>query len=104
MFPGDEILKVAREMAGKPWDNALTRKETGMVSFVWRTGGVMLLAATLGTALVLIGSPPAAAVEVDQPAPDFRLPSTTGGEISLGDFRGKKWVFLEFYGADFVPT
>ena len=75
-----------------------------MVSFVRRTGGVVLLAVTLGLALVVIGPAPARAVEVDQPAPDFRLPSTTGGEISLGDFRGKKWVFLEFYGADFAPT
>ena len=75
-----------------------------MVSFVWRTGGVVLLAVTLGLALVVIGPAPARAVEVDQPAPDFRLPSTTGGEISLGDFRGKKWVFLEFYGGDFHPT
>jgi hypothetical protein len=75
-----------------------------MMSFVWRMGGVMLLAVTLGIALVVIGPTSVRAVEVDQPAPDFRLPSTTGGEISLGDFRGKKWVFLEFYGADFVPT
>jgi hypothetical protein len=75
-----------------------------MVNFVRRTGGVVLLVATLGIALVVIGPASATAVEVGQPAPDFRLPSTTGGEISLGDFRGKQWVFLEFYGADFVPT
>jgi hypothetical protein len=75
-----------------------------MVSFVRRTGSVMLLAATLGLALIVIGPTRARAVEVGQPAPDFRLPSTTGGEISLGDFRGKKWVFLEFYGADFSPV
>jgi peroxiredoxin Q/BCP len=47
---------------------------------------------------------PAAAVEVGQPAPDFTMPSTTGGDISLKDFRSKKWVLLEFYGADFAPT
>jgi peroxiredoxin len=41
---------------------------------------------------------------VGQPAPEFRLPSTKGGVISLADFRGKKWVLLEFYGADFSPT
>ena len=75
-----------------------------MVSFVWRTGGVVLLAVTLGLAWVVIGPALASAVEVGQPAPDFRLPSTTGGEISLGDFRGKTWVFLEFYGADFSPV
>jgi hypothetical protein len=53
---------------------------------------------------IVTGSAPAVAVEVGQPAPDFKLPSSTGGDVSLGDFRGKKWVLLEFYGADFAPT
>ena len=44
------------------------------------------------------------AVEVGERAPEFNLPATTGTSISLGDFKGKKWVFLEFYGGDFVPT
>jgi peroxiredoxin Q/BCP len=44
------------------------------------------------------------AVDVGAPAPEFKLPATTGTDISLGDFRGKKWVLLEFYGADFAPT
>ena len=43
-------------------------------------------------------------IEEGEPAPDFTLASTTGADISLSDFRGKKWVLLEFYGADFVPT
>jgi len=47
---------------------------------------------------------PAAAIEAGEPAPDFRLPSTFGNDISLGDYRGKKWVLLEFYAADFAPT
>jgi peroxiredoxin len=47
---------------------------------------------------------PAAALEVGEPAPDFRLPSTFGSDISLSDYRGKKWVLLEFYGADFAPA
>ena len=46
----------------------------------------------------------AAAVEVGEPAPGFTLPATTGGDISLSDFKGKKFVLLEFYGADFAPT
>ena len=29
-----------------------------------------------------------------EPAPDFRLPGTTGVDISLSDFRGRKWVLL----------
>jgi peroxiredoxin Q/BCP len=47
---------------------------------------------------------PAMAVEVGAPAPEFKLPGTTGADIALSDFRGKKWVLLEFYGVDFAPT
>lgn len=59
-------------------------------------------AVTLGS--IVTGSGPAGALEIGQPAPDFKLPGTLGSDISLGDFRGKKWVLLEFYGHDFVPT
>jgi peroxiredoxin len=44
------------------------------------------------------------ALEVGDKAPDFTLPSTTGKNVSLSDFRGKKIVLLEFYGADFSPV
>ena len=44
------------------------------------------------------------AVEVGDKAPDFILPSTTGEKISLSQFKGKKLVLLEFYGADFAPV
>ncbi len=37
------------------------------------------------------------------PAPDFRLPASTGGEISLSDFRGKQAVVLYFYPKDMTP-
>jgi peroxiredoxin Q/BCP len=53
---------------------------------------------------ILSPSRPAAAAEVGEPAPDFKLPSTNGVDIALSEFRGKKWVFLEFYAADFSPT
>ena len=45
-----------------------------------------------------------AALDVGDKAPDFKLPATSGVDISLSDFRGKKWVFLEFFAAAFVPT
>ena len=65
-------------------------------------------AVRLGLALALcslfIGPPPAAALDVGERAPDFKLPSTNGADIALSDFSGKKFVFLEFYGADFQPT
>lgn len=59
-------------------------------------GGVLLV--LLATASV------ASALDVGDKAPDFKLPSTNGVDIALSDFRGKKWVFLEFYAAAFVPT
>ena len=58
----------------------------------------VLLAGVLGVASW------AMAIEVGDKAPDFTLPSTTGKDISLSEFLGKKYVLLEFYGADFVPV
>ena len=46
----------------------------------------------------------AAALDVGDKAPDFSLPATTGGKISLSQFRGKKLVLIEFYGADYSPV
>ena len=63
-----------------------------------------MLGALLVVASIFTEPGPATAVEVGQPAPDFKLPASTGADVALSDFRGKKWVLLEFYGADFVPT
>ncbi len=41
---------------------------------------------------------------VGQSAPDFKLPSTEGREISLSEFKGKKNVVLAFYPLDFSPV
>ena len=39
---------------------------------------------------------------INQPAPEFTLPTNTGnGKVSLADFRGK-WVVLYFYPKDFT--
>lgn len=75
-----------------------------MMTFDWRTLGAMIAGSMLGMLLVVGGTLPAAALEAGERAPEFTLASSTGGDISLRDFRGKKWVLLEFYGADFVPT
>ena len=57
------------------------------------------------TIFLVIGVPGhVSTVEIAEPAPGFTLPATTGGDISLSDFRGKKFVLLEFYGADFAPA
>jgi hypothetical protein len=44
------------------------------------------------------------ALDVGDKAPEFTLPATTGEKISLNQFRGKKIVLLEFYGADYSPV
>ncbi len=65
---------------------------------------LVALAAVVLCVASIAGPTPVAAVEVGDPAPEFKLPSTFGNDIALSDFREKKWVLLEFYGADFSPT
>lgn len=43
-------------------------------------------------------------VRPGQKAPDFTLPSTTGADVRLSDFRGKKNVVLSFVPAAFTPV
>jgi peroxiredoxin len=45
-------------------------------------------------------TPPPLSLKVGDTAPDFTLPSTTGGRVKLSDFRGKNNVVLAF----FVPA
>jgi peroxiredoxin Q/BCP len=40
---------------------------------------------------------------IGKPAPDFSLPSTSGENISLRQFKGKKTVVLYFYPKDETP-
>lgn len=42
-------------------------------------------------------------IKVGDTAPDFKLPSNAGAEISLSDFKGKKSVVLYFYPKDETP-
>lgn len=58
----------------------------------------LLLCSLLGTTRV------SSALDIGDKAPDFTLPSTTGEKISLSQFRGKKLVLIEFYGADYSPV
>lgn len=63
---------------------------------------------TVIIALFLVCSTPVLALggiqpSLNQPAPDFTLPTNGGdGEISLRDYKGK-WVVLYFYPQDFTP-
>ena len=49
-------------------------------------------------------APAAVALELGKPAPDFSLPNENGEVVTLKQFRGKKIVVLEFFGAAFAPT
>lgn len=41
---------------------------------------------------------------IGKPAPDFTLPSTSGQNVSLRQFKGKKTVVLFFYPNDDTPS
>ena len=72
-----------------------------MKRFFWPQ---FILSMSLLITLGLSGGAFAAKVKVGDKAPDFNLPATTGKDISLSDYRGKKMVLIEFYTADFGPT
>ena len=44
------------------------------------------------------------ALTVGQPAPDFTLPSTGGGQVTLSSFRGKQNVLIAFFPLAFTST
>jgi len=46
--------------------------------------------------------PPKTHLKVGDMAPDFTLPATTGGRVTLSDFRGKSNVVLAFFPAAFT--
>jgi len=61
-----------------------------------------LMMASAATALLAQVSPPKTHLKVGDEAPDFTLPSTTGSQVKLSDFRGKKNVVLAFFPAAFT--
>ncbi len=46
--------------------------------------------------------PPKTNLKVGDEAPNFTLPSTTGKQVTLSDYRGKKNVVLAFFVAAFT--
>jgi hypothetical protein len=80
------------------------REEVAMRHLGGRVLRWVLVAAAMAIPWAGGAGRPAWALDVGERAPDFTLASTTGGDISLSDFRDKKFVLLEFYGADFAPT
>ena len=63
----------------------------------------LLLVFVLGLALTVSAfgqatpAAPTTNLKVGDMAPDFSLPDTTGKQVKLSDFRGKKNVVLAFY-------
>jgi hypothetical protein len=75
-----------------------------MVTLTRHISGLLRVGMALAICSIVVGPTPAAGLEAGDQAPEFKLPGTNGADISLSDFRGKKFVLLEFYGADFQPT
>jgi len=81
------------------------RRRESMSTDLKRKVITVLLSCLILSVVLSAASPPvAAALDVGDKASDFTLPSTTGEKISLSQFRAKKLVLLEFYGADFSPV
>jgi hypothetical protein len=87
--------KLARRCPLEQGDREMRRLPKQMRT-LWLLG--VLLVSALGVASSVM------ALEVGEQAPDFTLPSTTGEQISLSQFRGKNLVLLEFHVSDFGAT
>jgi len=60
--------------------------------------GVIAAATLMGQGM----QPPKTNLKVGDMAPDFTLNATTGGKVTLSDFRGKNVVVLAFFPAAFT--
>jgi peroxiredoxin Q/BCP len=61
-----------------------------------------VLSTVMAAGLIAQMQPPKTHLKVGDMAPDFTLPSTAGGKVTLSDFRGKKAVVLAFFPAAFT--
>jgi peroxiredoxin len=62
-----------------------------------------LLGAVCGANLLAQAVPPPKThLKVGDPAPDFSLTATTGGKVTLSEFKGKSNVLLAFFPAAFT--
>lgn len=63
---------------------------------------VLMILGVILTTLVLVacGGSSSEGLAVGDPAPAFTLPSASGDQVSLSDYRGSKPVLLYFHMAD----
>ena len=61
-----------------------------------------LLATAAATIALGQQQPPKTHLKVGDEAPDFKLPASTGGTVSLSDYRGKQNVVVAFFPAAFT--
>ena len=62
----------------------------------------LFLLALAGSLCAQQTPPPKTHLKVGDTAPDFTLPATTGGNISLSQYKGTKNVVLAFFPAAFT--
>ena len=67
-----------------------------------RTLDLIFLSSVLAASLAAQQAPPKTQLKVGDQAPDFTLPSTAGGQVTLSSFEGKKNVVLAFFPAAFT--
>ncbi len=64
----------------------------------------LVAALLLSGLLLLLYTLPVQALHVGEMAPEFRLPATVGGQVSLAAYRGKQPVVRFFYIAAYGGT
>jgi cytochrome oxidase Cu insertion factor (SCO1/SenC/PrrC family) len=72
------------------------RRRTALI-FLWLLTLTLPQAGQLWAQNDKKAAPPESKFKVGDEAPDFTLPDTKGGKVTLSSFRGKKNVVLAFY-------
>ena len=78
-----------------------------VVSFFGAYGMKITRRAVMGTGAGMClfaqtSGPPSTTLKVGDKAPDFTLPSTSGGTVHIADYLGKSTVVLAFFPAAFT--
>ena len=76
---------------------AVTRRRSAGTLTALGVCVLLLAAATFFNFVIARVPPPATALRVGEPAPDFTLADAGGRPVTLADYRGRKPVVLVFY-------